>query len=102
MSLTVALIFLAAVVVLGVSVLFVFHPKYEVGVLGVFGLGALAFASFTRIDSIMEDPADVYVSSRTVLMWLGIALFLAQLAFRFVKRCRAGQLARRTSKELAA
>lgn len=89
MSMPLLLLALSIVVTLAVCLLFVFHPEYEAGVLGVFGLGVVAIVAMSRLDSMIEDPESVYLSPRSLMMWVGVALFLGQLAWRFLKRCRA-------------
>lgn len=68
--------------------LFVFHPEYEVGALGIIGLGIIAVVALSRLESMIEDPDAVYLAPRAVLMWVGVALFFGQLAWRFLKRWR--------------
>lgn len=92
MNTTLLVLALALVVTAFSCLLFVFHSEYEVGVLGVIGLGTIAVVALSRLESMIDDPENVYLSPRAVLMWVGVALFFGQLAWRFLKRlrCRDG------------
>lgn len=86
------LLVVAAGTVLVIALLFVFHPHYELGVLGVTGLALIALAAVSRMDGLLErifDGEPLYISPRSLLVWIGVALFFGQLAWRFLRRCKA-------------
>lgn len=78
-------------VTLAVCFLFVFHPEYEAGVLGSLGLTLIALVALSRLDAMIADPHGTYLAPRSLLMWVGVALFFGQLAWRFMKRMRSAR-----------
>ena len=92
MSLTLAILLAALFVIVIVSLLFVFHPDYESGLVGVIGLAMVSVAAVSRIDDLLDRAdtlGEVRVSPRALLAWVGVALFFGQLAWRFLRRTRA-------------
>lgn len=83
---SVVILLMAIGVVVFASLLFVFHPDYEVGVVGVVGLMLLALAGIARLEDLFDGLGEMRVGPRSLIMWSGVALFVGQLAFRFLRR----------------
>lgn len=86
-SIAILVIGVAVLVVALVCLLLVLHPEYELGLFGVVGLGLLVIAALGKLDDYLS-PGEVYHSPRVLIMWVGLAFFFGQLAWRFLKRCK--------------
>jgi hypothetical protein len=83
-------VFLAALLVLAVSVLFVLHCEYHAGFVGNIGLGVTAVAAYSTLCAIVDawraGTLTVYLTPAEVMVWCGLALFLGRQAVVFLTR----------------
>ena len=79
---------LAAVVALSCCLILIFHKDYEDGMLGRIGLVMIAFAAFARVTNVLFSLNHHGPGALAVLGWVGIALFLGRLTYRFVQKTR--------------
>ena len=82
--------YLALVVGLCCFVL-VFHCHYEDGLFGRLGLALMFVASFSRMAGIAEVDFDIEISKSGMVLWAGLALFLARHLYRFLSFRRNGK-----------
>jgi hypothetical protein len=86
LPLFVLLVAAAAAVLLCCGVLLFYHREYHAGAVGFAGLGMIALAALSRIVHLAEAGAHAWVSPASVLLWVGLALFLGRHVVKFVFR----------------
>lgn len=82
------LVVVCASVVLGVCLLFVFHKDYDTGLVGAVGFGMVATAALIRVTGALEHPGTVTVGPIGLFVWVGLALALGRMAWKFLRRAR--------------
>lgn len=87
-ALAVLLVVVCASIVLGVCVLFVFHPDYDTGLVGAIGLGMVAIAALIRVTGALQSPGMVAVGPIGIFVWIGLALALGRMAWKFLRRAK--------------
>jgi hypothetical protein len=75
----------AIIVVLSICLLFVFHPEYHTGALGTAGLSLMGVGALMRFSHLIDSHR--LVSNVEVLVWFGLALWLMQSLYNFLRRC---------------
>lgn len=85
-------IFGCAAVVFVVCTALILHRHYEDGIVGRVALALLAVAAFARCLAIaqawMGQAPETQFNSIALLVWIGLALFLARHLLRFLRRRR--------------
>ncbi len=76
----------AAAVLLCCGVLLFYHREYHAGAIGTAGLGMVALAALSRLSHLIEHGLAAWVSAPSVLLWLGLALFLGRHVVKFAFR----------------
>lgn len=82
------LVVVCASVVLGVCLLFVFHKDYDTGLIGAIGFGMVATAALIRLTGALERPDTVTVGPIGLFVWIGLALALGRMAWKFLRRAK--------------
>ena len=83
---SVLLVAFSSAVVLTVSVVLVFHPEYEDGLFGRIALALLSVASYIRLmDLVATDFTRRPFGTVAVVLWFGLALFMARHLCRFLR-----------------
>lgn len=86
MDVTVLVVALSSIVVLVVCTVLVFHPEYEDGLFGRVALAIMAIASLTRCMELMEEGFTRRpFGPVAVVLWFGLAIFLARHLYRFLR-----------------
>lgn len=91
MDVTVLIVAMSSLTVLIVSTVLVFHPDYEDGLVGRLALGLMAMASYVRFAELLEDNfTHRPFGTVAVVLWFGLALFMARHLYRFLRWRRDG------------
>ena len=89
MSLTFIVVFIAAFVVLCACTVLVFHKDYASGFVGSIGLALIAVSATARLVILLENGiSPVRIPNIGVVLWIGLALFLGRLLWKFLNRAR--------------
>lgn len=84
----VLLVMLSASLTLALCLLLVFHPDYHTGPLGVVAMGMIGLAALGRTLQLMDHPDPLRISPIALFLWVGIALLMVSLAWKFLARLR--------------
>lgn len=74
---------IASLVVFLVCFVLAFNRDYHAGAIGTIGLAAVAVTAFSRCIELAEGAS---TNPRGTLLWIGLALFLGRLTFKFLLR----------------
>jgi hypothetical protein len=72
-----------AIVILGVSALLIWHRDYEDGFVGRFALGVMSMGALVLL--IRAATSEARIPPEVELLLLGVALFMARHAYRFLR-----------------
>jgi hypothetical protein len=81
----VVVVLVSATLVLICSLILVFHPEYEDGLIMRTGLALFGICAFSRVVRLLDGSPD-YLNPVAILLWTGLALFLGGHTYRFLKR----------------
>ena len=95
MSLTALLVMGSAIIVCALCSVLVFHPDYDDSWIRRVGLALLAVGSYIRIVGILEhaDGIGRAFSNVAILVWFGLAIFMCDHFFKFLRAVRASRSA---------
>lgn len=92
MSLTICIVFVAASIALAISVVLVFHPEYHDGLVRRIGLACIGFGAFLSTYGILQAGFERRpFSTIAVVVWTGIAIFLGDHFYNFIKHLWASR-----------
>lgn len=86
-----ALACFCAMVVAVICTTLVLHREYEDGLLGRLGLALMALAATARTLQLVESEFQRSVNPIGLVLWVGLALFLARHLYRFMRWRRSGE-----------
>lgn len=85
----VVLVMAAAAITLALCLLLVFHPDYQTGPLGAVAMGMIGLSALGRVMQLMEHPDPLRISPIALFLWVGVALLMVSLTWKFCVRLRA-------------
>lgn len=93
MTTTALLVMASALIVCAICTVLVFHPDYDDSILRRFSLALLAIGAYLRMAGILEhhDGLTRTFSNVAILVWFGLALFMADHFYNFLKKSRASR-----------
>ena len=93
------LVFTAATAVLTISLILVFHPEYEDGLLGRFALCRICIAAFALGSNFIDAEFAAQFNKPGIMLWLGICIFLCRHFYRFMRWRYRGDFAWRPARK---
>lgn len=86
MTVSVVVVFCAAALVFAIAVVLIFHPDYHDGLARRIALAFLGFAAWIRLLEILQSGWEEATFAKVALLvWIGIAIFLADHFYNFLK-----------------
>ena len=85
------IVFIAATAVLIISLVLVFHPEYEDGLLGRFALCLICMAAFALGSNIIDADFAAQFNRPGIMLWMGICIFLCRHFYRFMRWRHCGE-----------
>ena len=103
MTITALLVFASAFLTCAICTILVFHPAYDDGLVRRLALAMLALGAYLRMAGILEhhDGLGRAFSHVAILAWLGMALFLADHFYNFLRKLRASRERKRRADDRA-
>ena len=97
MSITAFLVLFSAGLVCLICTILVFHPDYDDNLIRRLALAMLALGAFLRVEGIVElhNGFTRAFSNVAIIVWLGLALFMVDHFYSFVRKARAARQRKR-------
>lgn len=86
-----ALMFGSCLVILFTAAVFLLSHKFEEGAFGHAGLALMVLACIVVVSEIVWGHVDYSVLPETLLLHVGVALFMIRLAWEHLRYCRKGR-----------
>ena len=92
MNFTILTVFAASSVVLAISLVLIFHHEYHDGLVRRIGLALIGLAAWLRVLDLLQSGLEHRPFSKmAILVWVGMAIFLADHFYNFLKHLWASR-----------
>jgi hypothetical protein len=100
MSVTIAIVFGCALVVLAICMVLIFHPEYHDGLVRRIGLACLGLASWLRVLDILQNGWEHRPFSKmALLVWIGLVIFIGDHFYNFMRHLYASRKKQRRAED---